>query len=403
MAVAEESHFGRAAARLGMAQPPLSQRIQRLERHLGVRLFARTSRQVALTEAGALLLDEAREVLARSEALLATARRIRDGETGLLRAALPPDLSGETVAALLARFSATASGLQLELHELPTAQQLQRFAAHELDVGLIHHPCDVAGLELGPVLRRELGVLLPAGAPAAALPEVPLASLTGYDLILFPRAGAPAVYDDLLTTCARNGYTPSAVRHAQGASFVRGLVLSAEAVAFSPRDAHAPEGAAEPATAPGPATASGPAGGSGRGIGSEPAGGSGQGTGPVPGADARAEAGSGAVSGHGPGAGSGRAAAPEADPNRTDHRERTGRPDPAAEAGAPAPPGVVWRPLSGTPLALRHSVAWPGGRGDAAVAAFAEAATHALRTTAGALPDLPARPLHLRPASEYWL
>src|SRR3712207_3028506 len=126
-----------------MAQPPLSQRIQRLERHLGVRLFARPSRQVALTEAGALLLDEAREVLARSEALLATARRIRDGETGLLRAALPPDLSGETVAALLARFSATASGLQLELHELPTAQQLQRFAAHELDVGLIHHPCDV--------------------------------------------------------------------------------------------------------------------------------------------------------------------------------------------------------------------------------------------------------------------
>ncbi|MFD8149432.1 LysR family transcriptional regulator [Streptomyces sp. NPDC059720] len=385
VAVAEESHFGRAAARLGMAQPPLSQRIQRLERHLGVRLFARTSRQVALTEAGALLLDEAREVLARSEALLATARRIRDGEIGLLRAALPPDLSGETVAALLARFSATASGLQLELHELPTAQQLQRFAAHELDVGLIHHPCDVAGLKLGPVLRRELGVLLPAGAPAAALPEVPLASLTGYDLILFPRAGAPAVYDDLLTTCARNGYTPSAVRHAQGASFVRGLVLSAEAVAFSPRDAHAPEG------------------GSGRGIGSEPAGGSGQGTGPVPGADARAEAGSGAVSGHGPGAGSGRAAAPEADPNRTDHRERTGRTDPAAEAGAPPPPGVVWRPLSGTPLALRHSVAWPGGRGDAAVAAFAEAATHALRTTAGALPDLPARPLHLRPASEYWL
>ncbi|WP_369196757.1 LysR substrate-binding domain-containing protein [Streptomyces djakartensis] len=328
MAVAEESHFGRAAARLGMAQPPLSQRIQRLERHLGVRLFDRTSRQVTITEAGALLLDEAREVLARSEALMAAARRIRDGETGLLRAALPPDISGETVAALLARFSAAAaSGLELELHELPTAQQLEGFAAHELDVGLIHHPCDVSGLELGPVLRRELGVLLPGGAPAAALPEVPLASLTGYDLILFPRAGAPAVYDDLLTTCARNGYTPPAVRHAQGASFVRGLVLSAEAVAFSPRDAHDPGAGADP---------------------------------------------------HGTGRGAEAVASP------------TGR-------------GVVWRPLSGTPLALRHSVAWPGGRGDAAVAAFAEAATHALRATAGALPDLPSRPLHLRPASEYWL
>ncbi|MFD5336396.1 LysR substrate-binding domain-containing protein [Streptomyces hawaiiensis] len=317
VAVAEESHFGRAATRLGMAQPPLSQRIQRLEKHLGVRLFERTSRQVTITEAGALLLAEAREVLARSEALMATARRIRDGETGLLRAALPPDVSGETVAALLAHFSgAAATGLELELHELPTAQQLERFATHDLDVGLIHHPCDVSGLELGPVLRRELGVLLPRDATAAGLDEVPLASLTGYDLILFPRAGAPAVYDDLLTTCARNGYTPPAVRHAQGISFVRGLVLSAEAVAFSPRDTHA-------------------------------------------------------------------------------HGEGDQRQSPAS--------GVVWRPLTGAPLALRHSVAWPGGRGDAAVAAFAEAATRALRDAAGASPDLPARPLHLRPASEYWL
>ncbi|WP_461080530.1 LysR family transcriptional regulator [Streptomyces deserti] len=319
MAVAEESHFGRAAARLGMAQPPLSQRVQRLERELGVRLFERTSRQVTITEAGRLLLPEARELLARSEALLATARRIRDGETGLLRAALPPDLSGETVAALLAEFRRHHAGLELELHELSTAQQLERFAAHELDVGLIHHPCDITGLELGPVLRRELGVLLPGGAVAAEPAEVPLASLVGYDLILFPRGSAPALYDDLLTTCARNGYTPAAVRHAQGASFVRGLVLSAGAVALCPRDAQVPPPTGERAL------------------------GDGQG------------------------------------------------------------PDVVWRPLAGAPLAWRHSAAWPKGRGEAAVGAFAEAATHALRTTAGATPDLPSRPLHLRPASEYWL
>ncbi len=332
VAVAEESHFGRAAARLGMAQPPLSQRIQRLEKHLGVRLFERTSRQVTITEAGALLLAEAREVLARSEALMATARRVRNGETGLLRAALPPDISGETVAALLAGFAeAGLTSVELELHELPTAQQLERFAAHELDVGLIHHPCDVSGLELGPVLRRELGVLLPRDAAAAGLDEVPLAFLTGYDLILFPRTGAPAVYDDLLTTCARNGYTPPAVRHAQGASFVRGLVLSAEAVSFSPRDAHG-----------------------------------------------------------------------QAEGQREGHAERHADGHGKGPRQGPAT-GVVWRPLTGAPLALRHSVAWPGGRGDAAVTAFAEAATRALRTTAGATPDLPSRPLHLRPASEYWL
>ncbi|TDU74214.1 LysR family transcriptional regulator [Streptomyces sp. KS 21] len=180
VAVAEERHFGRAAELLGMAQPPLSQRIQRLERELGVRLFERTSRQVTITAAGTMLLEDARLLLARADALAATARRIRDGESGLLRAALPPDLAGEAIAAILAAFRQHHPGVELELHELSTAEQLARFASRELDVGLVRHPCDLAGLELGPVLRRELGVLLPRQAPAATLDEVPLAALTGH-------------------------------------------------------------------------------------------------------------------------------------------------------------------------------------------------------------------------------
>ncbi|WP_330299042.1 LysR family transcriptional regulator [Streptomyces sp. NBC_00503] len=310
MTVAEESHFGRAATRLGIAQPPLSQRIQRLERELGVRLFERTSRHVTITKAGTLLLDEARELIARSEALKATALRIRKGESGLLRAALPPDIAGETVAAILADFQRLHPGVTLELHELSTAQQLDQLASHDLDVGLVHHPCDVSGLELGPVLRRELGVLLRRDAPAATLAEVPLAALTGYDLILFHRSGAPALHDDVLTTCARNGYTPATVRHGQGASFIRGLILSTNAVAFSPRDAH---------------------------------------------------------------------------PAHTADQD----------------PDITWRPLAGLALTWRHSVAWPQGRSDAAVSAFAEAATRALRGTAAASAEPP--PLHLRPAAEFWL
>ncbi|MEU8890151.1 LysR substrate-binding domain-containing protein [Streptomyces sp. NPDC048442] len=312
MAVAEESHFGRAAIRLGMAQPPLSQRVQRLERELGVRLFERTSRQVTITRAGTLLLDDARELLARSEALRATARRVRDGESGLLRAALPPDIAGETLAAILAGFRESHADVELELHEVSTTQQLAQFGTHDLDVGLIHHPCDVSGLELGPVLRRELGVLLPRDAPAAALDEVPLSALGGYDLVMFHRADAPALFDDLLTTCARNGYTPPTVRHGQGVTFVHGLIMAAKAVAFSPKDV---------------APAQGPDG-----------------------------------------------------------------------EGA-----LVWRPLAGSPLAWRHSVAWPRGRSDKAVATFADVATRALRRSETVSADLPARPLHLRPAAEYWL
>ncbi|WP_308117698.1 LysR family transcriptional regulator [Streptomyces anatolicus] len=236
VAVAEERHFGRAAARLGMAQPPLSQRIQRLERELGVHLFERSSRQVTITRSGTLLLEDARALLARAEALLVGAARIRDGRSGLLRAAVPSDLAGETVAAILAELQHGHPGLELELHELSTAEQLARLASHDLDAGLIHHPCDVTGLDLGPVLRRELGVLLPRDSAPATHDEVPLPALTGYGLVLFPRADAPALYDDLLTTCARNGYTPDVVRHGQGDSFVRGLILSARAVTFIPQD-----------------------------------------------------------------------------------------------------------------------------------------------------------------------
>ncbi|MCL7430166.1 LysR family transcriptional regulator [Streptomyces sp. YS415] len=313
VAVAEESHFGRAASRLGMAQPPLSQRIQRLERELGVRLFDRTSRHVSLTRAGTLLLQDARDLLLRAEALRGTAHRISQGESGLLRAALPSDISGETVAAALADLRTRHPGVQVQLHELTTSGQLAALAAHELDVGLIHHPCDVTGLELGPVLRRELGVLLPRHLAAAALTEVPLTALQGHGLALFPRADAPALYDDVLTTCARNGYTPPAVRHGQGSSFVRGLILSADVIAFAPHD---------------------------------PA-----------------------------------------------------RPD----VGGASDPSVVWRPLAGAPLALRSSVAWLRGRGDTAVQAFAEAVGDALRATAGAGPEIPDRPLHLRPVAEYLL
>src|SRR5690349_2246899 len=99
--VAEELHFGNAAIRLGMAQPPLSQRIRRLEEELGVRLFDRSSRHVRLTGAGRLLLDEAREIVARVDRLRDLAGR---GESAVLRVGIPPDLGSSVIAALIAGF-----------------------------------------------------------------------------------------------------------------------------------------------------------------------------------------------------------------------------------------------------------------------------------------------------------
>ncbi|QFZ22695.1 LysR substrate-binding domain-containing protein [Saccharothrix syringae] len=239
LVVAEELHFGRAAARLHLSQPPLSQSIRKLERELGVRLFDRDARRVALTEAGRLLLVEAREVLAGEDRLRALAGRFRRGEAGVLRAGVPPDLGGRAVAALLPAFR-RRSPLELKLREAATAGQLRALADRTLDVGVLRFPFDSSWLALGPVLTGPLGVLLPRDHPSAAAAEVRLADLAGMALVLFPRAAAPALHDELLTTCARHGYTPAEVHQAGNPEFALGLVLAGGAVAL--HDGVAPPG-----------------------------------------------------------------------------------------------------------------------------------------------------------------
>src|ERR1044072_3028365 len=108
--VAEELHFGNAAIRLGMAQPPLSQRIKRLEEEVGVRLFRRSARQVRLTEAGHLLLGEAREIVTRADRLR---ELVRHGGGGALKLGVPPDLAAAVIAALVEGFRASNPDVRL--------------------------------------------------------------------------------------------------------------------------------------------------------------------------------------------------------------------------------------------------------------------------------------------------
>ncbi|MES9537272.1 MULTISPECIES: LysR family transcriptional regulator [unclassified Actinomadura] len=236
--VAEELHFGRAAERLGMAQPPLSQRIQRLEKELGVRLFDRSSRRVRLTPPGGLLLEEARDILTRVDRIYSVAERARLGEVGTVRAALPSDLGGRVVAALIAAFRERRPDLRLDLRETGTDDQIRALAEGALDAGVVRHPCDTRGLELGPMLAQPLGVLLPAGDGAAepgAPPEVHLADLGTREVVVPPREEAPGAHDELLAGCRRHGYAPAAVHEARHPGFALGLVLAGTAVALVPR------------------------------------------------------------------------------------------------------------------------------------------------------------------------
>ncbi|MBT2224669.1 LysR family transcriptional regulator [Nonomuraea sp. NEAU-A123] len=226
--VAEELHFGNAAIRLGMAQPPLSQRIKRLEEELGVRLFDRSARQVRLTEAGHLLVGEAREIVARADRLR---ELVRHGAGTVLKLGVPPDLAAAVIAALVAGFRASNPDVRLAPAEIWTADQVAALTEGAIDVGIVRHPISAPGLRFGQVLVQPHGVLLAEGDPLAQSGELHLADLAGRELLLPPKEGEPGLHAATLAECRHHGYVPAQVHQGVGL----GLVLAGVAVAFGAR------------------------------------------------------------------------------------------------------------------------------------------------------------------------
>ncbi|MEU8899860.1 LysR substrate-binding domain-containing protein [Nocardia sp. NPDC048505] len=234
LTVAGELHFGRAAETLGIAQPPLSQSIQRLERDLGVQLFDRSRRTIALTAAGELLVEEARALLAAEQRLRTVMRKAGEGDLGALRVGVLSETPAPTLQALLRLLAEQAPALSVDLQELTTAEQLRLLATADLDVGLVLQPVDAPDLVCGPVASVPLGVVLPRTSALARLPEVGMADLAGHELILPPRATAPGWHDHVLEVCRTGGFVPSRIRHARNPEFALGLVLAGSGVAFLP-------------------------------------------------------------------------------------------------------------------------------------------------------------------------
>jgi DNA-binding transcriptional LysR family regulator len=236
LVVAEELHFSRAAEVLGMAQPPLSQAMRRLERELGVTLFDRLPRGTALTGAGQALVEEARQLLFAEQRLRTVMRATADGALGVLRAGVPPDTPAPVLSELLRRLSARSPGLDVDLQELTTAEQVDALTAARLDAGLVQLPVDLTELHAGPVTWSPLGVVLPRTAPLARAGSVALGDLTGHGLVLFPRATAPDWYDRILAVAAEHGFRPGRVRHARSPELLCGLVLAGQGVALARAD-----------------------------------------------------------------------------------------------------------------------------------------------------------------------
>ncbi|MBG6134467.1 LysR family transcriptional regulator [Longispora fulva] len=200
VAVAEELHFGRAAQRLGIAQPPLSRAIGQLERRLGVELLARTSRVVALTEAGAVLLREARAAL---DAVAAAERRTRraaqatTGQPGLVLAA-KAGASGELLSQLLRAYAAEPDAATVEVLLCGIAEQERLLRDGRADVALLHRPYDsTVGLDTEELRTEGQVAVLPAGHPLTGRSHLRMADVTGLPDLPTPRWPCPdGAYED---------------------------------------------------------------------------------------------------------------------------------------------------------------------------------------------------------------
>ncbi len=238
VAVAEELHFGRAAQRLNIAQPPLSRQIRDLERELGAELFDRTSRGVELTPAGRAFLPEARLTLAQAERAQRTARRAARGETGRLRVGFVEAATHSGILPdVLGFFRMHLPSIGLSLFEMDPVEQAEALRTDRIDVGIMHGPPADADrwLRVEPVHAEPLVAALSHDHELAQRARLSLADLASEPFILYSRLVGPALYDDIIARCRAAGFSPRVVQEAAGWHTIVSLVGAGMGVALVPR------------------------------------------------------------------------------------------------------------------------------------------------------------------------
>lgn len=229
--VAEELHFAKAAARLNMSQPPLTKRIQALERQLGVMLLDRNTRQVRLTPAGATLLNEARRVFAQTQAMERAVRNVHEENAGTLRIGFISSAFVSTIQPHLPALTSALGPVEYVWNELASPQQVEAIRNHELDLCFVHTPIDVEGLNSFLIIRERCVVAMAATHPLAKRTSVRLADLAKEEFVLFPRGLAPGHYDRIVAACQAAGFEPN-IRH-QVRHYLTMLLLPASACGIS--------------------------------------------------------------------------------------------------------------------------------------------------------------------------
>jgi DNA-binding transcriptional LysR family regulator len=232
--LAEELHFGKAAERLHIAQPPLSQQIRQLETELGFELFHRTKRKVELSEAGEVFLIEVQQIFRQLEQAIFFGRQVSRGEIGQLVVGFVSSAAYNILPDFLLNFRHNNPNINLELRELTTDEQLRWLQSGRIDVGFVRPPVDKKNYESKIVFKESLIIALPQNHRLANQEKISLSSLINESFILFPRILAPGLYDLIISFCQQVGFSPQLAQEAIQMQTIVSLVAAEIGVAIVP-------------------------------------------------------------------------------------------------------------------------------------------------------------------------
>lgn len=239
IAVAEELSFSRAAQRLHLSQPPLSQQIQALERDLGVLLFNRDKRNVALTEPGRVFLEQARQILGKADEARSQVAEAAAGFTGLLRLAYTVSVTFHpALPDALLRYRRVAPNVRVSLSEMYTEPQFAALLTGQIDVGFVRdepkHDADREALRLDTIDREPLLLALPSDHPLASRASIDLREVAREYFVVQPRELAATLYDRLVQLAMKSDFHPKIRQHAQQINGLLVLVAAGMGLALVP-------------------------------------------------------------------------------------------------------------------------------------------------------------------------
>ncbi|WP_147822512.1 LysR family transcriptional regulator [Salidesulfovibrio onnuriiensis] len=236
LAVADEEHFGRAAEKLGMAQPPISQQIKRLEEEMGVQLFMRTSRKVELTKEGRAFAGTVRKTISDMEEGVNKVRMMARGEKARLRVGFIASAAHSDFPKMVAYFRRRHPEIILDLREMHSLQQYDALVRGELDAGVMQFfQSQISGFESHSFWKDPYMLAVRERHPLASVPVADISMLHGQDFIMYPRDHHPTTYDTIIARFERAGVIPNIVQESETLQTKLALIATGMGVGLVPR------------------------------------------------------------------------------------------------------------------------------------------------------------------------